>query len=731
MIMMALLAVVLSVEFMLGLSALLKHVPVAVDPTVLHSILWHYQAAFQPQRNLFLYVLWIAMGIGAYGCLWRVMKTDLKAFLIFHLVIVGLMLHAAFEIGAGGDPVWARPVFWGTLAVGVTATIFWPVLLGKISWLKNKTASWRISPWMGVVGAGVFIFLVIFMPDLQSVVAMEFLGNYFRNWDSGLFGTVYAITHGLRPGIEVYATYGFGASVMTAKMVNWMGGFEYTRVLAVLMWVGIIYFSLWFLFLRKFLASTLLALAAIVWAIQVQMFCLDVMEPLIWSMPASSVFRYCFDIGVFWMLWRHIQTQRIIFLAAAAVFVSLGLYHLLSTGTYLFIMFTLYACLSAFLPGLGGSKNALQWGKHALVILSVLVWTAVWFYLTVGTHFWEGAFQRNLAEFNSYFVRGDFAVAFTWSALPGDFARGFGGLVLPVFYLATFLYAAGEVMARRACGRDVLAGLLAFYGLENHSYFLLLVNQWYTMGLPGVFLGFYWITKGLARFPDHWRRRVACGLLVAALYALMTNRFFTAYPNLLNLSRNPIVDSRTAIRIGPRQLPYFNVQVADFPETYKLPLNSLGDKDEQLKYEKDFSSHAALKVYYAQQTALREDSALIRRLTPDGGKAAVISSFELLFLQRADRKPFFYYFPLIKSRMLTGRNFMETFLFGYPQLQKVLDQLQTEKPAYIFMERIFLTPQVPSAYFYDFGEVVTLLRYVFLNYEPVETGKYLVAMKRK
>jgi len=42
-----------------------------------------------------------------------------------------------------------------------------------------------------------------------------------------------------------------------------------------------------------------------------------------------------------------------------------------------------------------------------------------------------------------------------------------------------------------------------------------------------------------------------------------------------------------------------------------------------------------------------------------------------------------------------------------------------------------LTPQVPQAYFYEFEDLIVLIRYCLSQYEPVEVGKYLVAMKRK
>ena len=74
---------------------------------------------------------------------------------------------------------------------------------------------------------------------------------------------------------------------------------------------------------------------------------------------------------------------------------------------------------------------------------------------------------------------------------------------------------------------------------------------------------------------------------------------------------------------------------------------------------------------------------------------------------------------------------MQTQLFSYPQLQSVIDQLDAEKPPYVFMERIFLTTQVPQAYLYDFGDLISIIQYISSRYEPVAVGKYLVAMKLK
>ena len=521
-----------------------------------------------------------------------------------------------------------------------------------------------------------------------------------------------------------------GVAVMLAKLVNLMGGFGYVKVLGIMMWTVIIYYVLWFLLIRRLLASSLLALAAVLFVIRLQMFNL-MTEPFTFAEPMATVFRYCFDIAVFWMMWMHIQTRKGIYLAFGAFFASLGLFYMWTTGMYMVFVFSLYTIASAFVPCLGGSKDRLQWRNHAVVLASIFGLTLCWFYLTLGQHLLEPRFWQNMVEYNGLFVKGVFSDPLTAPILRKNYLVGIGGLVLPLFYLGIFLYNAGKVIDGKIEKKDVFFGLLAFYGLEIHSYYMLRASQWYTISLPVIFLLFYLLSKALGKGPRYWQKIVAGGLVVASLYCLMTSRLFTGYPDLLNFSRNPIVDPRTFLRVGPRLVPYFHQLLADFPESFKVPLNSLGQKDEQLKFEQDFPDQEALKDYYDQQTALPEDTALIRRLTARDERVAIISSFEITFLNNADRKPFFYYFPLINNRPLTVRNFMVTGLITYTQLQKVLDQMESDKPPYIFMEKVFLTPQVPQGYFYQFPDLIIILRYVLAHYEPVAYGKYLVAMKRR
>ena len=64
----------------------------------------------------------------------------------------------------------------------------------------------------------------------------------------------------------------------------------------------------------------------------------------------------------------------------------------------------------------------------------------------------------------------------------------------------------------------------------------------------------------------YWHNYVKWGLLLAGLYCLITSPTFTAYPNLLNFSPNPIIDIRTAYRVDSNVARNFHVDLAHFPK---------------------------------------------------------------------------------------------------------------------------------------------------------------------
>ena len=180
----------------------------------------------------------------------------------------------------------------------------------------------------------------------------------------------------------------------------------------------------------------------------------------------------------------------------------------------------------------------------------------------------------------------------------------------------------------------------------------------------------------------------------------------------------------------PNGKPYFNHLFRDFEPQLKLPVNSLGGTKEELLAESDFADDAALVHYYRKNSRFTKDAALIASLTARSDEVPLISSFEVAMFMQADRKPFFYYFPLLISRPMTMRCFSACSIYTTDQLARTINKFEEEKPPYVFMERIYMAHEIPQAYVFRFPSLIPLVNYVRSHYTPVAQGEYLVALKR-
>jgi len=203
-----------------------------------------------------------------------------------------------------------------------------------------------------------------------------------------------------------------------------------------------------------------------------------------------------------------------------------------------------------------------------------------------------------------------------------------------------------------------------------------------------------------------------------------------AYPNLINLSRNPMTDNLVIQRFPDRQ-GYFNGMYKKVKEEDKLPLNDLGNGQEDIRTEDDFKDDAALVEYYRSQVNFSEDTAMICRLTKPDERVALISSFETQILIDAKRPPFFYHFPLLSSRTMTFRAFPTDAAHLLSFESDTINEIKDRRPLYVFMEKIFLQNTLPPSYPEKYDRVLAILNFVKDHYQPFEQGKYLVAMKRK
>ena len=151
--------------------------------------------------------------------------------------------------------------------------------------------------------------------------------------------------------------------------------------------------------------------------------------------------------------------------------------------------------------------------------------------------------------------------------------------------------------------------IFTLYGMMLYHYYVgrSAPTSYYVVCIPYVFILCFWVNKWLASWNRECKRRVLLGLLALVVYALLTNHNYLDYPNVLNVSPNPMVDP-LVVNPLPDGRSYFYQGVSKVTEDEKLSANSLGQTDEGFKYEKDFKTDAELDKYYDQESDFSQDA---------------------------------------------------------------------------------------------------------------------------
>ena len=204
-------------------------------------------------------------------------------------------------------------------------------------------------------------------------------------------------------------------------------------------------------------------------------------------------------------------------------------------------------------------------------------------YATVGDYIWTKTFWVNMAEYHIY-AANEAGNSFADLMKQKPYLYLSIGLSYVFIYVGSLLYSIQQIFQNPSRRRMLLCAALSIYGLCMHAYFVGTLIKYSSFGLPCVFLLFFWLDE----YCQHCKlpkqrilRHTALGLCV---FFLISTPMFTAYPNFFNLSRNPIVDTNVSIKLDNGGL-YFNQLYLNFPEALQLPVNSLGETDEGLRYE--------------------------------------------------------------------------------------------------------------------------------------------------
>ncbi len=718
--------------------------PAAMPIGLSNHVYPEWQFLIRPEHDAMLYHVAVGIALSLQAALfikYRRKLTDLllltrmKEWIILEGIVSALLIASVFkQVVNWQSPMLAKGAFYGLIALAILIKVFaaqWQ------AWFKQwaKIIQRVQPPFFSVYDALVLLAIVVllFVPDGQGVVARMFIGEQFHHWDGTITATGWAYSKGAILNVDVISQYGIGLPILIVSLTKLLGGFSYEHVFYAMLIVAIVYYLAVYIFLRLWLKNIWLAIAGVLFAIKIQMFH-PLAYPFIFTYPSGTVLRYCWDIAFFISMFMVLVQGRGMFLGVAACIAGLSLFHMTTTGMCLSLAF--YVALVALMvfPTLRpiSFQGVKFWGLSVIAAILPMLTAGLLFYASQGQWLFKEQFWHNMGEFNNYFLSCFGTLPMDDNIKDHNYCGLLMGFVIAGVYVITMSVALGKTIFNKANPSWVLAGLIAFYGAATYHYYISrsMAANAYGIAIPYALLLAFWVSVIIKRFWIHHEQIIGFLLVMVVVWALGTNYLFIAYPNIINMSRNPLVDP-LVVNPLPDGRPYFNHLFNQLPMSSRMPVNSVGEVDEHIKTEKDFKNDQDLKAYYLSEFDFSEDAAMIDALVKSGQKAAVVSSFETKILMQADRQPFFYYSPLVISRLMRMRIMVVTALYTSGHLTRTIAQIESQKPEYIFIEKIFNKANMNAVNYTDGSAFRALMAYIHQHYTATQEGKFLMALKRQ
>lgn len=447
----------------------LWHAPLLFNDLLLPEAL----VRMAPKWDILIYVFFIAAALIVGKIIFRYYHKPVNYWLlIFEGAVTFLMVSAVFKLVIyDNSPQLAQGSLTVLVFISVLSKVFYPELkkLAKGIYQRLNTILW--APYADTWWIAVIV-LLIYMPDLERVIALIFMGDWLHHFDFIIMSVGWASLCGQLPYADVISQYGVGLPIIFAKIINHCGGFEYVPALRVMMWFVIIYFILTYFFVRYWLGSALMAGVAFLLIFRLQMFHFGV-SPLIWCVISASPIRFGLDILWMGALLRHMRTGQSRWLILAALYSGFALFYMSSSG--MCVMATFYAYLLALfaLPLLRRQilSNPLRQQWYYLCWLLPLISTFVFFGVTLKGHIFQKEYWHNFIDYIVVFGHTGAMPMFEslkyrlfWSFLMS--------MVLPFTYLATLLYISICLYLGKGPTERLLVALLCIYGLANYQYYV-------------------------------------------------------------------------------------------------------------------------------------------------------------------------------------------------------------------------------------------------------------------
>ena len=371
-------------------------------------------------------------------------------------------------------PEWARYFLYTVIALSVLSKIFFKELrmAGDFFYQYVLRESAAVSLAADILFP-VLIGLIIFIPDIQAVVARMWIGDSFAHMDTSLMAQAWAYAKGTKLNVDIYAPYGVGMTVFVSLIAKLSGGLSYERVIGILLTGAIIYFILCFFFLRLWLKNVCIAMAGVLLAIKWQMFHQGI-YPFVFTYPYSTVTRYWFDIIALFLVLAHIRRGQFYLLVSAGAVCGLGIVHITDTGVYLLMAYLFYLAWWAFERIVHEHEDYKNIVKAVLICLAtVFISTFIWFYAFVGNSVWSKIFWTHMFERADYFFIGHGNLPMYKSLLEGDYSSSLMGFVVPLVYCGALLTVMGLCFLKKIDRQHIMIAVLCVYGLGMYHYFVL------------------------------------------------------------------------------------------------------------------------------------------------------------------------------------------------------------------------------------------------------------------
>jgi len=534
----------------------------------------------------------------------------------------------------------------------------------------------------------IFLFCSIFIPDIEGLNARIFSVDKLYHLDSLIIAPGWAHLKGLVLNVDVISIYGVGLPITISRLAQMIGGFGYENVLLVMLCLVIVYYVIFYSFLRYWTKSILISLIGIILYLKLQMFNND---PLIVMYPGRSAFRYMFDIPFMMFILLHCRYGKKYFILCSSVITGMALSYITDSGVYLLITLYAYLFLNFMFEDnrrrMFSSKKDIVWVlSYALLPFFVGVFM-LWVF--VGNNVFTYKYWYNVLLIIKE-LPANGAVAFAYNVGNAKYMLFFMSCVIPIAYLLTMIVQAGMKFLKKTEDENLFVITLCVYGLCLYHYFVWrsILSNFYVVCGPFILILCFWLREYSKRIDVKRSRSILLTILLFSAIFLFTDNNFVNCNNIFNLSG---------------------------------------------------ANSNSVKKFMNEQLDVQYDIEVIERLTSEDDRVCVISSFETMMLVKADRKPYFYQFPQLTSEFLRntvqaygGTNFFRGDKDKYG-MKRVKEKFGRTLPEYIFVEKKITAKLGNLKFYFEPGFfLTTIFDTLSKHYVPVnEQTRYLFVFKRK